>query len=79
MGESLLHNAGLAAWIADTPDDYVEKAVAFASDLAGLSYLCESLRNQLIASPICDAPRFAINLEDAFREMWIEWCAKKSA
>jgi predicted O-linked N-acetylglucosamine transferase (SPINDLY family) len=79
LGESILHNVGLADWIADTTDDYVEKAVAFASDLEKLSYLRESLRDQLIISPVCDATRFAGNLEDAFRGMWKEWCAKKSA
>jgi protein O-GlcNAc transferase len=78
LGESILHNVGLADWIADTTDDYVEKAVAFASDLEKLSYLRESLRDQLIISPVCDATRFAGNLEDAFRGMWKEWCSKKS-
>jgi protein O-GlcNAc transferase len=79
MGESFLHNVGLTAWIADTPDDYVEKAVAFSSDLAGLPILREKLRNQLMISPVCNATRFAGNLEEAFRGMWIEWCEKKRA
>jgi protein O-GlcNAc transferase len=78
LGESILHNVELADWIADTTDDYVEKAVASASDLEKLSYLRESLRDQLIISPVCDATRFAGNLEDAFRGMWKEWCSKKS-
>jgi protein O-GlcNAc transferase len=36
MGESLVHNAGLDAWVAETPDDYVAKAKAFAADLPAL-------------------------------------------
>jgi protein O-GlcNAc transferase len=76
MGESLLHNIGLEDCIADTPDDYVEKAVTLASDLPGLSILREKLRNQLMISPVCDATRFAGNLEDAFRGMWEVWCDK---
>jgi len=34
------------------------------------------LRGQLLASPVCDAARFAENLEDAFQGMWRQWCAK---
>ena len=78
MGESILHNVGLAAWIAETPEDYVEKAKAFAADLPGLSALRANLRGQLLASPVCDAVRFAKNLEDAFRGMWRQWCTKRS-
>jgi predicted O-linked N-acetylglucosamine transferase (SPINDLY family) len=76
MGESLVHNAGLDPWIADTPQDYVEKAKAFAADLPALAVLRASLRSQLLASPVCDAARFAGNLEDAFRGMWRQWCVK---
>ena len=77
IGESLLHNMDLGTWIADTPEDYVEKAMVFATDLAALSRLRKSLRNRLLESPICDADRFTRNLETAFREMWREWCVKK--
>jgi predicted O-linked N-acetylglucosamine transferase (SPINDLY family) len=76
MGESLVHNAGLDPWIADTPTDYVEKAKTSAADLQALAALRASLRGLLLASPVCDAARFAGNLEDAFRGMWREWCAK---
>jgi predicted O-linked N-acetylglucosamine transferase (SPINDLY family) len=76
MGESLVHNAGLDPWIANTPEDYVEKAKAFAADLPALAALRASLRGQLLASPVCDAARFARNLEDAFGGMWRQWCAK---
>jgi predicted O-linked N-acetylglucosamine transferase (SPINDLY family) len=29
----------------------------------------------MLASPLFDAPRFARNLEGAFRGMWATWCA----
>jgi predicted O-linked N-acetylglucosamine transferase (SPINDLY family) len=77
MGESLVHSAGLDEWIAETPDDYVAKAKAFAADLPALAALRGRLRGQLLASPVCDAPRFAGNLEDAFRGMWRQWCAQR--
>ena len=79
MGESLVHSAGLDEWIAETPEDYVAKAKAFAADLPALAALRAGLRGQLLASPVCDAPRFAQNLEDALRGMWRQWCSQRSA
>ena len=78
-GESILKNIGLNGWIADTPDDYVKKAKTFAADLPGLTALRANLRGELLASPVCDAVRFAGNLEGAFRGMWREWCANVGA
>lgn len=74
VGESLLHSAGLPDWVAASEDDYVAKAVRFAADLRQLAALRASLRPQMAASPLCDAPRFAANLEAAFRGMWMAWC-----
>jgi predicted O-linked N-acetylglucosamine transferase (SPINDLY family) len=64
---SIAHNAGLSNWIAENEneDDYVRKAVAFASNLGHLATLRSVLRQQGLASPLFDAPRFARNFEDA--------------
>jgi protein O-GlcNAc transferase len=69
---SMLHSAGLAEWIAEDNDDYVAKAVAFANDPVRLALLREGLRDALLASPLCDASRFARNLEAALEGMWHE-------
>ena len=67
---SIAHNAGLPELIAADEGDYVAKAVAFASDLGRLSALRAGLRQQVLASPLFDAPRFARNFEDALWGMW---------
>lgn len=67
---SIAHNAGLPDWIAADEDDYVAKAVAFASDLERLAALRSVLREQVLASPLFDAPRFARHFEDALWGMW---------
>ena len=67
---SIAHNAGLPDWIAADADDYVARAVAFASDLESLAGLRAGLRQQVLASPLFDAPRFAKNFEDALWGMW---------
>ena len=69
-GESLLHTTGLEHWIADDDDDYVAKAQAYAHDQSGLAACRAGLRQQLLASPLCDAPRFAAHLDAALHGMW---------
>lgn len=77
MSESILRNVGLPEWIAADEDDYVAKAVHYAADLDGLAALRAQLRERLLASPLCDAPRFARHLEQAFRQMWRIWCERQ--
>ncbi|WEY38670.1 tetratricopeptide repeat protein [Paraburkholderia sp. SUR17] len=70
LGETVLHTAGLPEWIATDDDDYVARAVAFARDLPALAARRAGLRERIVGSPLCDAPRFARNLEAAFAQMW---------
>lgn len=79
MGESIMQSMQMSEWVASDKDDYVEKAIAFASDLPALAELRAGLRQRLQVSPICDAPRFARNLEAAFRGMWKTWCAQQQS
>lgn len=78
QGEGILRNIELTDWIAIDEDAYVAGAVARAGDLAALSGLRTQLRARLLASPLCDAERFAGNLENAFRGMWSRFCAAES-
>jgi predicted O-linked N-acetylglucosamine transferase (SPINDLY family) len=70
QGESILQNLGLQDWIAEDEDTYMEMATAKAADVAALVQLRTTLRARLLASPLCDAERFARNLERALQEMW---------
>jgi protein O-GlcNAc transferase len=78
QGLGLLMNAGLPGWVATDPQDYVDKAIAYAADLQALSTLRAGLRKQVLASPVFDAPRFAVAFEAALREMWVRWCAGRA-
>ncbi|MFP3502367.1 tetratricopeptide repeat protein [Burkholderia sp. SIMBA_062] len=73
--ESLLHAAGMGDWIAADEDAYLAKAIAFARDRDALAALRATLRERTLASPLCDAVRFARNLEDAFHGMWARYVA----
>ena len=76
VGVSLLTNVGLPELIAANTDDYIRIAASLATDLPRLSEWRATLREKMKASPLMDAPRFARNVEHAYREMWRAWCAK---
>lgn len=74
MGVSLLSSVGLAGLIAGTPDEYVQIAVDLASDVERLQSLRKRLRGMMAHSPLTDAKRFTLNLENCYRKMWETWC-----
>lgn len=74
QGVGLLMKAGLPEWVATDQDDYLSRAVTHAGDLQRLASLRARLRQQVLASPIFDAPRFARHFEAALRSMWEKWC-----
>ena len=71
-----LMNLGLPELIASSPEQYVRIAAELAQDLSRLSELRVTLRDRMQASPLMDAPRFARNIEAAYREMWRRWCLR---
>ena len=74
QGLSILHNLGLADWVASSADDCLARALHHAADVPALAALRRSLRGRLLASPLCDAPRFALHLEAALGGLWQQWC-----
>ena len=73
-GASILTNLGLPELIARTPQQYVQIAAELAGDLPRLAELRRTLRGRMESSPLMDAPRFAGNVEAAYRQMWRNWC-----
>jgi predicted O-linked N-acetylglucosamine transferase (SPINDLY family) len=66
----ILMNIGLDDWVAKSHEEYLHKAIRFARDVDALAHLRRGLRQRLINSPLCDAPRFAAQFEEALRGMW---------
>ena len=75
-GLSLLTTLGLTEMIAHSEDDYIRRAVSLACDLPRLAANRADLREHLLRSPLMDAPRFARNVESAYRTMWRQRCAR---
>jgi predicted O-linked N-acetylglucosamine transferase (SPINDLY family) len=73
-GLSILSNIGQADWVARSAEEYVQIACDLAGNLNRLAGIRASLRQQMRGSPLMDAPRFAQDVEIAYREMWRSWC-----
>jgi predicted O-linked N-acetylglucosamine transferase (SPINDLY family) len=77
FGLSLLTNLGLPELTARSESEYVSIAEGLAGDWPRLAELRSTLRHRLENSVVMDAPRFARQVEQAFREMWRAWCGTK--
>jgi predicted O-linked N-acetylglucosamine transferase (SPINDLY family) len=74
-----LSNLGLAELAGKTAEEFVRIAVELAKDLPRLQQLRSTLRQRMEQSPLMDAPKFARNIEAAYRQMWHAWCETASA
>lgn len=74
MATSFLTHLGLPELVASDADAYVAVATGLASDLERLSALRHSLRQRILASPLCDGPAYTRSIEVAFRAAWRRWC-----
>ncbi|WP_251880580.1 hypothetical protein [Achromobacter sp. Marseille-Q4954] len=73
LGSSPLHSLGHTEWIADDEADYVEKAVALASDVEALAAIRKALPDRFMRSDFMDQEAFITKLEAAYREMFSSW------
>jgi len=73
-----LSNLGLRELAGQTPEQFVQIAVDLAKDLPRLKELRATLRQRMAASPLTDGPRFARNIESAYRQMWRKWTSASS-
>lgn len=79
VGESLLQTVGMTEGLAVSEDEYVERAAALASDPARLASLRATLRDRVLASPLCDGQAYATRFESALRAAWQGWLASPEA
>jgi predicted O-linked N-acetylglucosamine transferase (SPINDLY family) len=77
-GVSILSTLGMREFIAESPEQYVEIAVALAGSLNRLDELRATLRGRMERSPLTDHAKLARNLEALYRQMWTGWCSDGS-
>ena len=73
IGTSLMTNQGLPEWVAQTEEEYIAKAVAFAAQPDLLRELRRTMRQRMQGSPVMDGKGFAQGVEQAYRQIWGRW------
>ncbi|MBL0926486.1 MAG: tetratricopeptide repeat protein [Phycisphaerales bacterium] len=77
VGVSLLHAAGLADLVADSPEAFAAIAADLAGQPARRGELRAGLRGRVRSSPLCDGAALTRSIEAAYRSMWREWCGAR--
>lgn len=77
LGGSILKGINHPEWIAITEDEYIEKAIFLASDRQKLAAIRTTLRSELQNSSVMDEQGFARKVEDAYLQMFKQWCEKR--
>ena len=78
VGVSLMDQVGLADLVARSGEEYLRLAASLAADVARRAQLRQDLRQRMQRSPLMDGPRFARDVDAAYRQMWHGWCRAAS-
>ncbi len=78
-GLSQLFHVDLLELAAESDAGFVNAAVALANDWPRLAALRQTLRPRLERSALMDGPRFARNMEEVYRRVWVKYCGDSAA
>jgi len=78
LGSSILKSVGHPELICATEAEYIEKAVALASDVPALSHIRMNLRKNLHSSVLTDEPGFAREFETEIKKIFVQWCESQA-
>jgi predicted O-linked N-acetylglucosamine transferase (SPINDLY family) len=76
VGVSILQAAGLPDLIASSSESYIQKAIRLADNPGLLIAFRLQLREELLASSLCDTKGFTQEIETTYRRIWQRWCAQ---
>jgi predicted O-linked N-acetylglucosamine transferase (SPINDLY family) len=76
-GACWLMHVGLDEFIAESQDDFVERAIALTRDIDALAALRHGMRTRCAAAAPFQPEMVAAGLSQAMREMWQRWVAKQ--
>ncbi|HZR03619.1 MAG TPA: tetratricopeptide repeat protein [Burkholderiales bacterium] len=78
LSASTLTTLGMTDWIAESLDEYVQKAVEKSANLDALAELRKGLRSLFQSSIIGDGPAYCRAVESQYRRLWREWCSTRA-
>ncbi len=73
IGLSILNAANMPEFVADNEENYLSLAREFANDIPQLAKLRLEMRERMRASNFMNYPKFARDMEDAYRRMWMSF------
>jgi predicted O-linked N-acetylglucosamine transferase (SPINDLY family) len=76
IGASMLARSGLADLIAKSAEDYVAIATRLAADPARLAALRAGMRSRLAQASVSNGKILAAETEQAYRDLWRQWCRR---
>lgn len=77
IGGVLVSRVGLPEFVVDTPEEYVARAIAIATDLLALERIRKDLRARMMQQTALDPHVFIAQVESAFRDAWRRWCDQR--
>ncbi len=77
VGLDILTRLEMQFFAAQSPQEYVKKAVTLASKPEALTQIRKTMRQRLAASPLCNYELIANDIENAYRQMWHDYCCSR--
>lgn len=74
VGAAMLHFAGADELIAHSLPEYAEIVIRLAQDPERIRHYRQTLRQQMLASPLLDRQGFVKAVEAVYRIIWQKWC-----
>lgn len=79
IGASLMHRVGLAEFIAQSEDHYLQLAIEFAQQRDRLNQIRLGMRARLAENGEASIAKLTSSVEETYRKVWAKWCADKSS
>ena len=76
FGASLVENIGAGALIAQTTEEYIDRAVSLARDTELLDALHAGLRGMMETSPVMGAAAYGSAVETAYEQVWAAYAER---
>jgi predicted O-linked N-acetylglucosamine transferase (SPINDLY family) len=77
VGLSLLTSVGLEELAGGNHDEFVARAVSLARARERMRSVRATLRDRFLQSTVCDKREFVRDIEEAYRQMWRQWCGTR--
>jgi predicted O-linked N-acetylglucosamine transferase (SPINDLY family) len=78
LGATIAQGAGHPEWIAGSDEEYITKVLTLGADPRALNQLRLNLRNEMLASPLCDQQGFTQRVEQTYADAWQRYCDRQS-